>query len=94
MANKTAPVNTPSKIVIEMGNLTFGDLEVLESLSEGAENGNFKASDMVGFLDRVVEGGVRDLPLTQMSEVVETLTAAMAGVMGTSTESEGEQEKN
>ncbi len=94
MAKKTAPVNTPSKIVIEMGNLTFGDLEVLESLSEGAENGNFKASDMVGFLDRVVEGGVRDLPLTQMSEVVETLTAAMAGVMGTSTECEGEQEKN
>lgn len=93
MAKKTAPVNTPSEIVIEMGGLTFGDLEVLESLSEGAENGNFKAGEMVGFLDRVVQGGVRDLPLSQMSEVVEALTAAMAGLMQTDTESEGE-EKN
>ena len=93
MAKKTAPVNTPSEIVIEMGGLTFGDLEVLESLSEGAENGNFKAGEMGGFLDRVVQGGVRDLPLSQMSEVVEALTAAMAGLMQTDTESEGE-EKN
>jgi len=76
-----------------MEGLTFGDLEVLETLSEGAENGSFKAGDMVGFLDRVVQGGVRDLPLSQMSEVVEALTAAMAGLMQTDTESEGE-EKN
>jgi len=94
MAKKTAPVKAPSKIVIDMGSLTFGDLEVLESLSEGAENGDFKAGDMVGFLDRVVEGGVRDLPLSQMSEVVESLTAAMASVMETDSESEEGQEKN
>ena len=63
------------KVVVNLDNLTFGDLEVLDRWQTGG--GSIK--DMLDILDKAVEGGVRNLPLTAMKDITQAIQAAVGG---------------
>lgn len=61
------------KIDISLDNLTFGDLEKLDKASRN----ELTPMELIELLDRVVEGDVRELPLTTMPQIIAALGAAM-----------------
>ncbi len=63
-------------IRINLDRLTFDDLPRLMRAGEG----NLRADELVDLLDRVVEGGVRNRPLTLMPQVVDALNHALSGL--------------
>jgi len=63
-------------IRVNLDRLTFDDLPRLMRAGEGALN----ADELVELLDRIVEGGVRNRPLTLMPQVIEALNAAMGSL--------------
>lgn len=62
-------VPTALNIVVNIDNLTIGDLEVLDKAQRKETN----ITDMLDLLDRVVEGGVRHLPLSAMQTIVDRI---------------------
>lgn len=64
------------EIKVTLENLTIGDLEVLERASRN----ELRPGELLDFLDRVVIGGVRSLPLSTLGDVVQALAAALAGL--------------
>ena len=61
------------KITLDFDKLTIGDLELLDRAGRGEP----VTSEIIALLDRIVEGGVRHLPLSRLPEVVEALTDAI-----------------
>ena len=59
------------EIKINLDNLTIGDLELMDQ----AARGEIPMAELVDLLDRVVEGGVRHLPLTALKDIVAALNA-------------------
>lgn len=62
------------EIVIDLDLLTIGDLEILDR----AKDGNLPMKEMISFLDRVVEGGVRHLSVKYFSPIIDQLGDAIA----------------
>ena len=58
------------KIEINLDAVTFGDFEKFGGSGLGS-------TDLVAFLDRVVVGGVRHLPLTMMRPIMDAFKAQM-----------------
>lgn len=56
-------------VVVNIDNLLIGDLETLEM----ARRQEIGIKDMLDLLDRVVEGGVRHLPLRAMQTIVDRI---------------------
>lgn len=63
-------------ISINLDALTVGDLVLLDK----AARGEIPMSDLVDLLDRVVEGGVRHLPLTALPKIIEALNAEVSAL--------------
>lgn len=63
----------PIEIKIDLDNLTIGDLETLDS----AGRRELPMKDMIAFLERVVVGGVRHLPLSRMGAIIDALGEAI-----------------
>ena len=62
-------------LVVNVENMTFGDMEVIMNWRAGGGPESFsKALDV---LDRLVEGGVRDKPLSVANDIVEAIEAAV-----------------
>jgi hypothetical protein len=66
--------NGASPVQIDLEHLLIGDLEFLER----AGNKDLPPSELVDFLDRVVVGGVRHLPLGRLVSIVEALGEAVS----------------
>lgn len=64
----------PIEIEIDLDGLLIGDLEVLDR----AKDGNLPMKDLITFLDRVVVGGVKHLPMRYFSVIVDELGDAIA----------------
>lgn len=64
------------EIKVTLENLTIGDLEVLDRASRN----ELSPGELVDFLDRVVVGGARALPLSALGDIVQALTTALAGL--------------
>ena len=62
-------------VVINIDNLTFGDMEVLMSWKGGG--GPESYSKALDVLDRCVEGGVRKLPIAMANDIVAAIEAAV-----------------
>ena len=58
------------KVEINLDAVTFGDFEKFSGSGLGS-------TDLVAFLDRVVVGGVRHLPLTMMRPIMDAFKAQM-----------------
>ena len=61
-------------IVINIDNLTFGDMEVIDGWGKGQTD----YKDALDVLDRVVEGGVRHLSLARIRDITDAIEAAVA----------------
>jgi hypothetical protein len=70
----TVPVSEVVEIEIDLDGLLIGDLEVLDR----AKDGNLPMNEMITFLDRVVTGGVRKLPMRYLSVIIDRLGEAIA----------------
>lgn len=75
-ATKIEPAETPVQfdIKIDTHALTFGDIEMAMQF----ENGDVPVAQVIPFLNRVVVGGVRHLPLDAMPAIMEALTDAFS----------------
>lgn len=62
------------EIKVNLDELTFGDIEMALNF----ESGQVPIGEMLPFLNRVVVGGVRHIPLTAMPKIVDALVAAFA----------------
>jgi hypothetical protein len=74
--------NTATKevqVVVDLDNLTIGDLPLLERLGRD----ELTAEEVVDFLDGVIEGGVKHLPLRYMPEITAAFREATAEILGT-----------
>lgn len=69
------------QVVIDIEKMTVRDMRLVLRFGN-AEDGNLSADDMVGLFDlleRVVDGGVEDLTLTQIKEeIMPALALAMS----------------
>lgn len=71
--------NGTVKIVIDLDQITIGDLPLLDRLGKGEAD----PEEILGILDRVVEGGVQHLPLSMMSEITAEFNKATENMLGT-----------
>lgn len=62
-----------TKLIVNLDNLTIGDLELFDSWSRGEA----PIKNILDVLDRAVEGGVRHLPLSQIGDVVAAIREAV-----------------
>jgi len=60
-------------IQIDLAGMKIKDLELFEK----AVSRNMSQTELLGLLDRVVVGGARELPLTELNNVMDALTKAM-----------------
>ncbi len=63
----------PVEIKIDLDNLLIGDLETLDR----AGKNDLPMTELVGFLEKVVVGGVRHLPMSRLGTIIEALTGAI-----------------
>jgi len=66
------------EIKVNLDQLTIGDLETLDA----AARGEIPMARLVELLDRVVEGGVRHLPLTALRDITAALNAEIERMSG------------
>lgn len=62
------------EIEIDLDGLLIGDMEVLDR----AKDGNLPMKELITFLDRVVAGGVKHLPMRYFSVIIDRLGDAIA----------------
>ena len=77
VADTEKALQTAKKLIeieIDLDGLLIGDLEVLDR----AKDGNLPMKDLITFLDRVVVGGVKHLPMRYFSLIVDKLGDAIA----------------
>lgn len=60
-------------IQIDISGMKIKDLELFEK----AISRNMSQTELIGLLDRVVVGGARELPLTELNNVLDALTKAL-----------------
>jgi len=67
------------KVVVDVNRLTFGDLETLTAWSEAGDNVEAKEiKALLELLNRVVEGGVKDIPIIYLDEIADKIMEAIA----------------
>jgi len=64
------------EIKINLDKLTFGDLE----MALDYEDGKTPVKELLPFLNRVVVGGVKHIPLNAMPAIMDALSDALAGM--------------
>lgn len=79
MSDNTAEAEREIQVTVDLDKLTIGDLPLLEQL--GREE--LTAQEVVDFLDGVIEGGVKHLPLSTMPEITAAFREATAEILGT-----------
>jgi hypothetical protein len=73
--NGVAP-ESESAINVHLERLTIGDLEVLEKFSRR----DTTATELIDFLERIVDEDVRSLPLTDMGAIIEAVNESVLGM--------------
>lgn len=83
----------PRQLVVDMSLMTIGDIALLDEIRwerKEADKKGRKAelpiSKFIDFLDRVVEGGIKDLPSSMFEQVIETVMSKMEAVTEKATE--------
>lgn len=71
-ANKVKTIEI--EVEIDLDGLLIGDLELLDK----AKDGDLPAKEMIGFLDRIVKGGVRHLPMRYLAVIIDHLGDAIS----------------
>ena len=71
--DKQVSTNGKEPIKVDMDLLLIGDLETLDR----AASKKLPTSELIKFLDRIVVGGVRHLPLTRLSDITDALGEAV-----------------
>lgn len=66
---------TDINITVDISKMTFGDWERMDSW--GREGEAPPVSEVLDILDRVVEGGVRHLPITALGDIMEAIRKAV-----------------
>lgn len=64
------------EIKVDISKMTFGDMEMALKIDGGDAN----IAEILPFLDRVVVGGVKHLPLSAMPQILDALTLAFAAL--------------
>ena len=64
----------PLEIVVNMEKMTIGDLELLD------QSDQMSGKELIEFLDRIVEGDVRALPITALPQIVDAIKAQSEAV--------------
>ena len=62
-----------AEILINLDNLLIGDLEKIDKASRN----ELPITELVEMLDKVVDGGVRHLPVTVLNDITKALTEAV-----------------
>lgn len=77
ITQESVPGTKPEiSIRVDASAVTFGDLE----MAMGFDNGTVDLKELLPFLNRVVVGGVRHLPLSAMPAILEALTEAFSSL--------------
>lgn len=71
--NGAAPEPEQQQIEVHLDRLTIGDLEVLERFSKQETS----ATELIDFLDRIIDGDVRSLPLAEMGNIIDAVQAGV-----------------
>jgi hypothetical protein len=66
----TSNGNGPERVEVDLSGLTIEDMIFIEEMGSGAAS----AKAMVEFLDRLVVGGARHRPLSDLREIVEAIS--------------------
>lgn len=74
--NGTAQEAQELEIVVDVMSLTFGDLEMAMTFDPKTTS----ILEIMPFLNRVVKGGVKHLPLTAMPQIMDAITQALTGL--------------
>lgn len=61
-------------VTVDIEKMTIGDLELMEK----ATGNELSATEMVSFLDRIVEEDVRAMPITALNDIIVALNKAIA----------------
>lgn len=70
---QATPVVEPAAITVDLGELTFGDMLLLQ----GIEGETIQLTPaLVGLLDRVVVGGIQHRKLSDMAAIMEAINSA------------------
>lgn len=79
MDNQPADQNEPKELEIRVNldALTFGDLEMAMA-AEGGQDVPVK--ELLPFLNRVVVGGVKTIPVTAMPQIMDALAKALGSM--------------
>ena len=64
----------PLEITVNMEKMTIGDLELLD------QSDQMSGKELIEFLDRIVEGDVRALPITALPQIVDAIKAQSEAV--------------
>lgn len=64
----------PLEIVVNMEKMTISDLELLD------QSDQMSGKELIEFLDRIVEGDVRALPITALPQIVDAIKAQSEAV--------------
>lgn len=72
-APETAPEEAPAelRVVVNLDNLTIGDVEFFDRLTDAG------TTEQLNFLDRCVEGDIRELPLPYLRDIMIGIQTAM-----------------
>lgn len=71
--DKQVDANGEEPLAVDMDLLLIGDLETLDR----ASSKKLPTSELIVFLDRIVVGGVRHLPLRRLGDIIEALGNAV-----------------
>ena len=74
----------PDAITVDLSGMTIGDLAMFDAMSKK----ELSMSEMVTFLDRLVVGGARHLPLARLREVMAAVQVAVVE-LGNPTDGQG-----
>lgn len=70
----TQPQESDIKIDVHLERLTIGDLEVFDKFSRNETT----LTEMIDFLQRVIDGDVRSMPMTSLASIMEAVTTGLS----------------
>lgn len=96
---KAPAVPAIRQIIVDVSLMTIGDIALLEEFRDAAarrkkgQDAQMPMGRLIAFMDRIVEGGISDLPATQLGPVMERVSEAVNGMM-TQAQGSDDPEKN
>jgi hypothetical protein len=80
---------TEVKIQIDLERLKIGDLGLLAKIMEGQKAGNIDFEAVQSLLEKIVVGGIADIPITALPQVIEQMNKALQGAIAPTGDGQG-----